>query len=402
MATESEREASSQRSRRRALLHLMRRGLAVVVLVVVLGGVYLYWEMSETAPTVQESQAQATPVVSTVVVEGETIPLTPRYLGQVEASQVVEIRARVDGFLEEQAFEEGAVVEPGQLLYRIDQRTFEAELAITNAQLAAAQAERELAQQQYDRFQQLAQRGAATSQELEEGLTAVRVAEAQVQLSQARIAQADLSLSYTRIESPIRGLIGESQKDVGTFVSAGSDSLLALVSQMDPINVRLSVSEEEALRYAEQVARGEIVTPENDAYEVSIDLPTGESYPHRGRIDFIDVRVDPTTGTRTVRAQVPNPDGVLVPGQAIHAEILGAMRTQSILVPQEAITRTPTGASVYIVQDDATVERRPVELGVWHDQRWVIDEGLESGERVVTDQLMRLRPGMQVQLRERN
>lgn len=379
-------------------LHVIQRGIAVTVLVVVVAGLYAYWQMSDHAPTVQTPPPQPPPVVETVVVEAESVPLVPQYLGQVEASQVVEVHARVAGFLEERAFEEGAVVEPGRLLYRIDPRSFEADLAIAQAKLAGAQAQLELAQTRLERFERLAGEGVATTEELEEGRTAQQVAQAQVQLAKAQIAQAELDLSYTTIRSPIRGVIGESRVDEGTYVRTGADSLLAVVRQMDPIYVRLSVSEEESLRFQAMVESGQIQTPDLDAFEVHVTLSTGQAYPHPGKISFVDVEVDPTTGTRMVRASVPNPDRLLVPGQFVQAVISGAVRTGAILVPQQAVSQAPTGSLVYVVAPDGTVEQRPVTLGRWYRDRWIVEEGLEAGDRVVTDHLSRMRPGLEVEL----
>ncbi|MEX0745844.1 MAG: efflux RND transporter periplasmic adaptor subunit [Phycisphaeraceae bacterium] len=396
--TSESNESAGNRSRRQMVLHVIRRGIAIVVLLIVLGSLYLYWERSEHAPGVQTPPEQPPPVVSTIIVEGETVALAPRYIGQVEASQVVEIRARVSGFMEERAFEEGAVVQPGERLYRIDPRSFQAELEIAQSRLTSARARREQAQQQLQRYERLAERGAATATELEEWQTTANVAEAEVQLAQAQIAQAELDLGYTTIESPIEGVIGESQQDVGAYVSAGADSLLAVVSQLNPIYVRLSISEEETLQLQAMVEGGEVQMPDVEDLEVLVTLSTGREYPHHGQINFVDVRVDPRTGTRVVRATVPNPDQLLVPGQSIHATILGATRTGTLVVPQRAVMQTPTGSAVYVVQRDGTVEQREVTLGEWHKDQWIIEEGLTAGDRVVTDQLMRLRPGLEVRL----
>lgn len=395
----SKDKGSKNGNRRKMLLRLIRRGFAVFLLLMVLGIIYLYWQLSEHAPTVELPPEQPPVTVSTVVVEGETVSLSPRYVGQVEASQIVEIRARVDGFLQERAFEEGTVVEPGDLLYRIDPRSLEAELAIATSRRSGAEARMRLARQQFERFEQLSQRGAATAEELEESQTATLVAEAEVQLAEAQIAQAQLNLSYTQIESPIHGVIGESQQDVGAYVSPGSGSLLAVVSQMDPIYVRMSISEEESLRFQALVESGEIETPDLNDYDVQVTLSTGQMYPHHGKINFVDVRVDPTTGTRVIRAIVPNPTRLLVPGQAVHAAVVGARRRNTLLVPQQAVMQTPTGSFVYVVRDDSTVEQRPVVVGEWYEDRWIVEEGLHPGERVVTDQLMMLRPGATVQVR---
>ncbi len=379
-------------------MHLLQRGVAVLLLLVVVAAGWYFFSYSEHGPDAVAPQLGPPPRVNTVVVQPAEVPLMPRFLGQTQASQVVEIRARVDGFLQEQAFREGEPVEPGELLYRIDPRSYRAELEVARAGLAAAEARHAQAAQDVEQMEQLRSRNAATQQEYDDAVTAERVAAAEVQLSQARIAQAELDVGYTEVRTPIRGVIGESYKDAGAYVAPGADSLLAVVSQLDPIYVRFSVSEAEMLRWQAAAEAGEISSSDLSTLDVIVELSDRREYPHVGRINYVDVRVDPSTGTRVVRSTVPNPEGLLTPGQSVHATLRGAIRTGALLVPQQAVMHNPTGATVYVVNEEGVPENRGVRLGDWYEDHWIIESGLLPGERVVVDNLMKVRPGVAVEV----
>lgn len=392
-------DGETRRSRRAA--HLITRVIMVVILLAVLAGLYLYWQKVEHEPQAMEAAPPAaTPTVTAVTVQPRTVPLLPRFLGQMEASQRVEIRARVPGFLEERAFEEGTYVEADKVLFRIDDRPFQAEVDVAQARVARAEANQFRAQQQVERFEELVAREAAVASELEQWQTDARAAAAEVQLAKAQLLQAQLDLGYTKIEAPISGMIGEALKDVGTYVDATGNSLLAVLEQVDPIYLRYPVSEQEILRYRNREERGELVIPELGQLQVEVTLADGTEYPHRGTVNFVDVGIDPSTGTAVVRAVVPNPERSLRPGQFAHATLLGIERVNAMVVPQQAVMQSPTGASVYVVGPDETVEQRTVTLGEWQGDGWVIESGLEPGDRVVIDQLLSLRPGMAVNVQQ--
>lgn len=378
--------------------HLIRRGVPLVILAAALVGGYLYWQRSGHAGGAQAAPAAAgQPMeVQTVVVREQTVPLRPKFLGQTEPSQTVEIRSRVKGFLLERAFEEGQTVKKGQVLFRIDPKPFEAELAMAKAQLASADARRDRAAQQVKRHTELYERQSATLDELEEWRKELRVAEADVQLEQARIRQAELDLGYTTISAPLAGSIGRATKDVGSYVDDAADSQLAVLRQVDPIYVRYSVSEQEILRWQRLQESGTFTKPEVADLELEITLGDDRTYPHRGRINFVDVRVDPQTGTAVVRGTVANPDARLRPGQFVHATVLGIDRVGTVMVPQRAVLQSPAGPSVYVVDAKNVVEQRPVTLGEWQGDQWIIEKGLKPGERVITDRLMQVRPGTSV------
>jgi membrane fusion protein (multidrug efflux system) len=378
--------------------HLIWRGIPIAALLVVLILSYVYWVRTDHGPTAQAAPApQPAPLpVDTVVVEPRNVPLRPTFLGQTEASQVVEIRSRVRGFLLERAFEEGATVRQGQVLFRIDPKPFQAELDMARASLGSAEARLARARQELQRYEQLFARNTATANELDQIRTEERVAAAQVQLETARVQRAELDLGYTTISAPITGVIGQALKDVGTYVDDGPNALLSVLRQVEPMYVRYAVSEQDLLRWQRQRESGQVNVPEVDQLQLEITLGDGRPYPHPGRINFVDVLVDPATGTSVIRGTVPNPENTLRPGQFVHATVLGIERLGAILVPQKAVIHAPNGAMVYVVNDQNTIEPRPVTLGEWQGEGWVIESGLRGGERVVVDRLMQVRPGMVV------
>lgn len=387
-----------RRRKRQRVAHLIRQGVPIVVLMVVLLGVWLYWDQADHAPSHAEAAGPQGPLpVSAIVVEPRNVPIEAQYLAQTEESQTVPIRARVSGFLTELGFREGEAVEQGQLLFRIDPQPFEVTLAQAEAQLSAAQARLQRANQQLRRFEELATQQSAAANELEQWQEEQQVAAAEVEVQQARIAQAKLDLGYTTIQSPINGVIGQSLQDVGSYINpAGGDSLLATVRQVDPLFVRFSVSERDLLDWQRMTESGAITNVPVDELDVEIVLPDGRIHPHIARIDFVDVAVDPTTGTAVVRATMPNPEGALLPGQFVHARITGVERIGAMLVPQSAVMQMPTGSAVYVVDANGAAQLRPVTVGQWQGADWIIESGLEPGDRVIVSHMMQVRPGMPV------
>ena len=378
---------------------LVRRGLPIAVLLAVLAGIVVYLRLTDHGPQRQIASHDETPIpVNVITVEPATIPMQMRFLGQTEAAQSVEIRSRVVGYLQQRTFVEGEVVEPGQMLFRIDPRPFEVALAEAQARLASGEATLAQAQQNLQRIRDAHAVNAASQNELDQAIMRERVAAAEVELAKAQIAAAQLQIDYTTIESPIRGRIGRALRDVGSYVDAGQNGLLAVVQQVDPMYVRYSVTETEMLRFQRQLTANQIIVPDIDAIELEVTLADGTVYPYRGRINFVDVQVDLATGTTVIRGEVPNPDGMLRPGQFIHASVLGIERVNAIRVPQSAVTRSPMGAAVMVVNDEGRVEPRPVVLGEWSGEHdWIIESGLFPGDRVIIDRLTAIRPGMAVE-----
>ena len=371
------------------------RVVAAALLLAALGGLAA-WSLSSGTDPQAEQQAGAhgpTPV-EVVVVATEDVDLAPRFLGQTAASQVVDVRSMISGYLVDRSFDEGAVVEAGQRLFQIDPRPIELEIQEAQARLAGAEARRDRAGQQLARFEALQDQNAATRGEVEEWEKEQRVAAAEVELQRAQIAAAQLRLDYASIEAPLAGTIGEAAIDVGTFVSGSAESL-ATIQQLDPIEVRYALTERDLLRLAGPL--GGASQPRLESLELSLTLGDGSEHPFHGTIDFVQTELSASTGTATARARVPNPGGRLRPGQFVHVTLLGLQRLGVIRVPQAAVMHAPTGATVYVVADDDTVAVRSVELGGWLGEgKWEITRGLEPGDQVICNRLLTLRPGAAV------
>jgi membrane fusion protein (multidrug efflux system) len=227
------------------------------------------------------------------------------------------------------------------------------------------------------------------------------VARANLQLAQARLREANLNLGYTRVTSSIAGMTGRALKSEGSLVTANADSLLTRLSQVDPIYVNFSLSENQRLRIASEAASGRLKLPPDGSLSVEVVLADGTTYEHKGRVNFSDARVDTTTGTIDARAEFRNPDRTLMPGQFVRVRVNGATRPQAILVPQRAVLEGPQGKFVFVVKD-GKAEPRPVKVGDWHGTRWVISEGLHEGDSVIIDGVVKVRPGADVKVARAN
>ncbi|EMG38171.1 RND family efflux transporter, MFP subunit [Desulfocurvibacter africanus PCS] len=385
-------------SRRGGAISLMRRAFVLIILAGAVVGGILYWQKADHAPQVVQTQApQKAMPVHVVTLQSRTVPLQPMFLGQTEASQTVEIRARVNGFLESKHFEEGGRVTEGQTLFRIDPRSFQAEMDVAQARLTSAEAQLMRARQKVKRYTELLRSDAATEDELEEWQTEERVAVSNIELEKARITQAKLDLSYTTITSPINGRIGMAKRDVGSYVDGSSDGLLAVVEKTDPIYVRYNISEQDLLLARRLVESGKTTEPSMNNMRLRITLADGTPYAQEGEITYTDPQIDPATGSLVVRGTFPNPDGRLQPGQFVHVRVTGIDRLNALLIPKEAVIQNPTGSMVYVVNAQKQAEIRRVVLGPWQNEQWIIESGLEPGETVIVDRLMQLRPGALVE-----
>jgi membrane fusion protein (multidrug efflux system) len=341
------------------------------------------------------------PQVAVVTVTPRTIPVEYVYVGQTEASRSVEIRARVAGFLLQRTFEEGKPIKEGDLLFRIDPAPYQADLEIAQARLAQAQASSQLADAELERLQQAAASGAANRHDLDESQTQAVNARAAVNLAKADLDKAQLNLSYCQIKSPVTGIIGRAMKDEGSYLDAGPNSLLAVAVQTDPMYVTFPISERDWLQWREDVDKGVIVGP-RDHPPVRIVLLDGTVYGRPGVLTFFDPTVNPQTGAATARADLPNPptpespEGFLKPGQFVHVHLVGWERPNSLVVPQRAVMLNPTGASVLVVGADHTTELRPVRLGEWKGDGWLVLGGLKPGEVVIADGTAKVQPGSAV------
>jgi len=346
--------------------------------------------------------AMPPPEVNAMTVEPRTLPLAFEYVGQTAGSREVEVRARVTGILLSRNFKEGAPVAKGQSLYTIDPAPFQAALARAEADVAAAQARHEQAARNAARFKPLYAEKAVSQKEYDDAASSEAISAADVKAARARLDEAKLNLGYTKVESPAAGVASRSQRSEGTLIS-GPDVLLTTVMQVDPIWVNFGIPDNEASRIQSEVAAGRLVLPKG-GFEVQLRLADGSLYGRTGRLNFSDVRINPATGTREARAELPNPNGGAIrPGQFVRVILKGATLPNAVAVPQRAVLENPQGGKiVFTVDDKGTAQPRPVEVGDWSGESWIITKGLAPGEKVITDGVMKLGPGAPVRIAESN
>jgi membrane fusion protein, multidrug efflux system len=335
--------------------------------------------------------------VTVLAVTPESLPVTYEYVGQTTGSREVEVRARVTGILLKRNFTEGAPVKKGQSLFLIDPAPFEAVVARAEADVAAAEARLNQAARNAARMRPLYADKAVSQKEFDDAVSTEAINIADTKAAKARLLEARLNLGYTKVESPLTGLASRAPRSEGTLVS-GPDVLLTTVVQVDPIWVQFGIPDTEQVRLRKEVEAGRLKLPANGSVEVALQFADGTTYPRTGRLNFYDVRITPNTGTQEARAELPNPDGALRPGQFVRVILKGATRPNAVRVPQRAVLEGPQGKFVYVVNDQSKVEIRPVEAGEWAGDSWVITSGLKSGERVILDGVLKLGPGAPVKV----
>src|SRR5688500_4531984 len=336
--------------------------------------------------------------VTVVTAEAQPLPVSWEYVGQTVGSREVEVRARVTGILVSRNFKEGDRVKQGQSLFTIDPKPFEAALARAAADVAAAEARYEQAKRNAARLKPLYAEKAVSQKDHDDALSAEAIGAADVHAAKARLTEAKLNLAYTKVEAPLSGITTRALPSEGTLVS-GPNVLLTSVVQVDPMWVNFGIADNQQARIQKDAQSGSLKLPR--AFEVELRLPDGSIYPHKGKLDFADVRVSTQTGTREARAEVPNPEGALRPGQFVRVVLKGASIPHAGTVPQRAVLEGPQGKFVYVVDEKSTAQARPVEAGKWSGDQWVISSGLEGGERVIVDGVMKIGPGAPVKVAEK-
>lgn len=334
------------------------------------------------------------PTVEVATPESRTVTEYFNYTGTFESMATAEIRARVEGFLEEMHFEESTEVEAGAVLFTIEKTTYEVAVGQAQAALARAEASESLAEAELARTQQAFDAGAANEIELLERRAELEQAQADVLNAQESIRAAELDLSYTEVRSPISGRIDQNYVDVGNLVGRDGPTLLARVDVLDPLHLSFDVSESIVLRYLD-VGQD---TPEEAGFPpVEVALANDEGFPHRGRVDFADNRVDASTGTLTVRAVLPNTDGRLYPGLFARIRVPWETRENAVVIFEEAVSTGLEGKFVLVIDEQNIVSRRPIELGERQDDGMIVAlSGLEGSERYIVRGLQRARPGAPV------
>lgn len=338
--------------------------------------------------------------VTVMSVAPQAVPVTYEYVGQTAGSREVEVRARVTGILLSRNFKEGDRVKKGQSLFSIDPKPFEAALARAVADVAAAEARYEQAKRNAARMKPLYAEKAVSQKENDDAVSAEQIGAADVAAAKARLTEARLNLAYTKVEAPVSGISTRAVPSEGTLIS-GPSVLLTSVVQVDPIWVNFGIPDNERARLQKEVEAGRLELPKNGNVEVAVRLADGSLYAKTGKLNFSDVRISPATGTQEARAELPNPEGDLRPGQFVRVILRGATRPNAVTVPQRSVLEGPQGKFVYVVSEKGTAEARPVEAGEWAGDNWIITSGLKAGERVIVDGLMKLGPGAPVKVVEK-
>lgn len=338
------------------------------------------------------------PEVVTEVVGTTTVPNVVELPGRLQAVRTAEVRARVDGIVERRLYEEGTDVRAGTVLFQIDPRPLKARLDAAQAALRRAQAEAENARRDVARFKPLVAKNAISQQEFDAAQARLAQAQADVGSAEAQVEQARLDLGYATVTAPISGRAGRAQVTEGALVSAAEGTLMTTVEQLDPIYVNFSQSSAELLALRKDMETGRLRVPDLKSIKVTLLLEDGTVYGQAGRINFLDMAVNPGTGTVSVRAEIPNEERVLLPGEFVRARVEVGANPEGIVVPQKAVQLSPSGATVMVVGEGNVVSVRPVELGELHGEDWIIEEGLKPGDRVVVEGRLKVQPGMTVRL----
>jgi len=338
---------------------------------------------------------EGTPQVGFVVVQQSQVPIVSELNGRTSAYEVSDVRPQVSGVIRARLFTEGGMVRAGQTLYQIDPAPFQAAVAQARANLAAALANRDAARTRAQRYAPLARMEAVSQQDLTDAESAARQGDAAVQQARAALETAEINLRYTRVPAPISGRISRSLVTVGALVTANQTEAIATIQRLDPIYVDIQQSSTDLLALRRALASGGAV-PASAA--VRLKLQDGSDYGYAGTVQFSEVTVDPSTGTVTLRAQFPNPQGLLLPGMFVQAIFAQAIDTRAILVPEAGVSRDPRGnATVFVVGRDNRIVQRTVTADRTQGTNWVVTAGLNPGDRVVTEGTARVRPGQLVQ-----
>lgn len=336
------------------------------------------------------------PAVTTVPVQNRDVAPATEFIGRIEAIRSFDARPRIEGTVEQVAFQEGQDVHEGDLLYVIEPAPYQAALDSAKAQLASAEAKLREAERAYSRAEELQQRGNVSQAQLDQALADRDAAQAAVMMNQAQVRTAEINLGYTRISSPVDGRIGATAVTQGNLVNP-STGVLATVVQLDPIRVVFSVADRDMLAFQRRFDVRRPAEAAAEKYVPTLILPDGSEYAEQGQIEFANNRVDPQTGTVSIRATFANPQRLLLPGQYVTVQLRRDQPEQRPVVPVASIQQDQQGSYVLVLDDQNRVQRRPVETGAQVDQSLVVEKGLTAGETVVMGGAQKVRPGMVVQ-----
>lgn len=369
-----------------------KQAVYACICIILVVGIYFIFNRKEK-PVIER------PIVCVEPVVQEDVEIYGDYVGRIRAQLFVEVRARVEGFLERMHFEEGSYVKKDQVLFVINQDQYRAKADKARAQLKKDEATALKAKRDLDRIRPLYEQNAASQLDLDNAIAAYETAEASVGMSKADLEQAEQELGYTIVRSPISGHISERLVDPGTLVGTSGKSLLATIVKSDTVMVDFSMTALDYLKSKERnVTLGQKDTTRTWKQTVTVTLPDNSVYEHKGLVDFASPQVNPKTGTFQVRAELPNPEHVLLPGQFTSVKVLLDVREKSTVVPKKALIIEKGGSYIFVMRRDSVAERRFIEIGPEFKNDVIVERGLAPGELIVTEGFHKLTPGVKVQV----
>ncbi len=369
-----------------------KQAVYACICIILVVGIYFIFNRKEE-PVIER------PIVCVEPVVQEDVEIYGDYVGRIRAQLFVEVRARVEGFLERMHFEEGSYVKKDQVLFVINQEQYRAKADKARAQLKKDEATALKAKRDLDRIRPLYEQNAASQLDLDNAIAAYETAEASVGMSKADLEQAEQELGYTIVRSPISGHISERLVDPGTLVGTSGKSLLATIVKSDTVMVDFSMTALDYLKSKERnVTLGQKDTTRTWKQTVTVTLPDNSVYEHKGLVDFASPQVNPKTGTFQVRAELPNPEHVLLPGQFTSVKVLLDVREKSTVVPKKALIIEKGGSYIFVMRRDSVAERRFIEIGPEFKNDVIVERGLAPGELIVTEGFHKLTPGVKVQV----
>lgn len=342
------------------------------------------------------------PQVSVITIQPQTIPAVVTFVAQTESSRQVDIVARISGYLDKIAYQEGELVKEGQLLFQLDPKPFQAQLNAAKGELQAQQARHATAAANLSRVKPLTQQNALSQADLDRAQGEFDGSQAAVYSAQAKVTEAELNLGYTTIRAPVTGLASRSNQRQGAYINPQTpEAKLTYVAQVEPMWVNFSVSQNQLAKWQQQIKNKQIIPPQGANYNVEVVMADGSVYPEPGKINFAAPSFSQDTGSFLVRAVVPNPKRDLRPGMFVTVRLVGAVRPDAVVVPQLAVQQGSNGHLVFVVKEDGTAEMRPVLLGDYNGAKdIVITTGLHAGDRVVVEGALRVVPGQPVKIVE--
>lgn len=350
----------------------------------------------QAQPVVAPGAAMPAAEVGVVTVTPGDVGLVTELPGRLEASRVAQVRARAAGILQKRLFTEGSDVRADQALFQIDASAYEAMLSSAQASVAKAEANLMQASAQAERFKPLIEAKAISQQDYVNAQATQKLAEADLAMARAAVQSARINVGYAHITAPISGRIGRAMVTEGALVGQGEATQLAVIQQINPMYVNFTQSASEVMKLRRAMATGQLKRADNQAASVRLVLEDGSEYARAGKLLFSDLTVDASSGQITLRAEIPNPQGTLLPGLFVRVRLEQALASNAMTLPQQAVTRSAQGDSVMVVAADGKVTPRPVKVGGQQNGQWVILSGLQAGEQVMVDGFQKLRGGAPV------